>query len=473
MGAKTKGRPVSRAALAGEADPRLVALSVSIQDDGALYAEDIRGSQAHVAMLAAQGIIPRAVARRIAAGLEQVRRGVRRREAPARPRPRGRAHARGAAAGGAGRARRRLPARRAQPQRPGGARRAAVHRRRLRPGPTPPCAGLMRALLGQARRHQRTLLPGYTHLQRAQPVSLAHHLLAYLEMLGRDRERLAEVRRRARRSRRSARGRWPGPRCRSTASAWPRALGLSGVTRNSLDAVSDRDTRHRARLRLRARGGPPLPAGRGDGALDHPRVRLHDPRRRLRHRLARSCRRRRTRTWASWRGAGPGRTIGDLVALLAVVKGLPLSYNRDLQEDKRPLLDAPAALALTADALAGAVETAELPPRADEGGAGLGRGPGHRRGRVPGRAGRAVPRGARGGGKRGRLRARGAAGRFRASPPPSGAASTRRFEDDVVRCFDPRRSLSRRELPGAPGPAQVRGELARWTKALRAPRGRR
>ena len=73
MRAKTKAKPVSRAALAGEADPRLVALSVSIQDDGALYAEDIRGSQAHVTMLAAQGIVPKAAARRIVAALDQVR----------------------------------------------------------------------------------------------------------------------------------------------------------------------------------------------------------------------------------------------------------------------------------------------------------------------------------------------------------------------------------------------------------------
>src|SRR5512135_3299587 len=73
MRAKEKAKPVSRAALAGEADPRLVALSVSIQDDAALYAEDIRGSQAHVTMLAARGIVPRAVARRIVAALDRVR----------------------------------------------------------------------------------------------------------------------------------------------------------------------------------------------------------------------------------------------------------------------------------------------------------------------------------------------------------------------------------------------------------------
>src|SRR5512142_44694 len=73
MRAKQEAKPVSRAALTGEADPRLVALSVSIHDDAALYDEDIRGSQAHVTLLAARGIVPKAVARRIVAGLDQVR----------------------------------------------------------------------------------------------------------------------------------------------------------------------------------------------------------------------------------------------------------------------------------------------------------------------------------------------------------------------------------------------------------------
>ncbi len=73
MRAKQKAKPVSRAALAGEADPRLVALSVSIQDDAALYDEDIRGSQAHVDRLAARGIVPKAATRRIVAALDRVR----------------------------------------------------------------------------------------------------------------------------------------------------------------------------------------------------------------------------------------------------------------------------------------------------------------------------------------------------------------------------------------------------------------
>ena len=69
-----KPQPVSRAALSGEADPRLVRMSVSIHEDAALFAQDVRGSQAHVAMLAAQGIVPLAAAGKIRRGLDQVRR---------------------------------------------------------------------------------------------------------------------------------------------------------------------------------------------------------------------------------------------------------------------------------------------------------------------------------------------------------------------------------------------------------------
>src|SRR5512140_1781105 len=196
MRAKEKAKPVSRAALAGEADPRLVALSVSIQDDAALYAEDIRGSQAHVTMLAAQGIVPRAVARRIVAALDRIREEFAAGKIPFDPaledvhthveRRLGELAGRDAGYLHAGRSRNDQ---------------VALDERLFIVGACgrvdAALVGLMRALLDQARRHDRTLLPGYTHLQRAQPVSLAHHLLAHVEMLGRDRERLVELRRRA------------------------------------------------------------------------------------------------------------------------------------------------------------------------------------------------------------------------------------------------------------------------------------
>jgi argininosuccinate lyase len=157
-------KPVSRAALSGEADPRLVALSVSIQDDGALFDEDIRGSRAHVAMLAAQGIVPAAVARRIDAGLERVRREFAAGEIAFDPkledvhthveRRLGELVGKDAGYLHAGRSRNDQ---------------VALDERLFVVDACDRCdaalAGLMRALVSQARCYERTLLPGYTHLQ--------------------------------------------------------------------------------------------------------------------------------------------------------------------------------------------------------------------------------------------------------------------------------------------------------------------
>jgi argininosuccinate lyase len=160
-----------------------------------------------------------------------------------------------------------------------------------------------------------------------------------------------------------------------------------------------------------------------------------------------------------------GRAIGDLVALLAVVKGLPLSYNRDLQEDKRPLLGAADALALTADALAGAVGTAAF--HADRMEEALGTGEALatdaaeylvERG-VPFReAHEAVGRAAAAATRQRKPLAKLTEAEWRSFHP--------RFEGDVLKVFDPRRSLARRELVGAPGPRQVARQIARWEKAL-------
>jgi argininosuccinate lyase len=160
-----------------------------------------------------------------------------------------------------------------------------------------------------------------------------------------------------------------------------------------------------------------------------------------------------------------GRAVGDLVALLVVVKGLPLSYNRDLQEDKRPLLDAPAAVVLTADALAGAIETAAFHvERMEEA---LGSGETLATDAAEYLVERGVP-------FREAHEAVGKAAAFAVGEGRALAALTpaewrgfhRRFGNDVVKCFDARRSLRRRELPGAPGPKQVRTEIDRWTKEL-------
>jgi len=463
MRAKEKAKPVSRAALAGEADPRLVALSVSIQDDGALYAEDIRGSQAHVAMLAAQGIVPKAAARRIVAALDQVRAEFAAGQIRLDPaledvhthveRRLGELVGKDAGYLHAGRSRNDQ---------------VALDERLFIVAACDRCdralAQLQRSFLGQARAHERTILPGYTHLQRAQPVSLAHHLLAYVEMFARDRERFAEVRRRAAVSPLGS-GALAGTTLALDREGVARALGLAGVTQNSLDAVSDRDSAiellfacalaavHLSRIgeelvlwTTKEFGFMTLADSFATGSSLMPQKKNPDVGELARGRA--------------------GRALGDLVALLAIVKSLPLSYNRDLQEDKRPLLGGPDALVLTADAVGGAIETATF--HADRMEEALGSGEALatdaaeylvERG-VPFReAHEAVGKAAARSTATGRPLARLTADEWR--------SFHRKFEKDVLKAFDARRSLRRRELPGAPGPRQVRAQLRRWEKALR------
>jgi argininosuccinate lyase len=459
---KPASRPVSRAALSGEADPRLVAMSVSIQDDSALFDEDIRGSRAHVAMLAAQGIVPKAAARRIDAGLEQVRVEFAQGRIPFDPKledvhthvERRLGEIVGADAGylHAGRSRNDQ---------------VALDERLFVVGACGRCdaalAGLQRALVVQARAHAQTLLPGYTHLQRAQPVSLAHHLLAYVEMLGRDRERLAEVRRRAAISPLGS-GALAGTTLPLDRERTAEALGLAGVTQNSLDAVSDRDSAielafacavsamHLSRLgeeivlwTTREFGFMTLDDRFATGSSLMPQKKNPDVGELARGRA--------------------GAALGDLVTLLALPKNLPLSYNRDLQEDKRPLVAAPRLLVETLAALAGAVETATF--HADRMREALGGGESLATDAAEYLVEKGVPfreaHEAVGGAAAWAKRERKAlteltAEEWRRFHP--------RFSPDVLRRFDVQESLARRELPGAPGPKQVARQLARWEKAL-------
>jgi argininosuccinate lyase len=462
MRAKPKAKPVSRAALAGEADPRLVALSVSIQDDSALYAEDVRGSQAHVAMLAARGVVPKAVARRIIAALDRVKDEFAKGKIPFDPaledvhthveRRLGELVGKDAGYLHAGRSRNDQVALDERLFVVGACDRAGAG-----------LARLQRALVARARDHQKTILPGYTHLQRAQPVSLAHHLLAHVEALGRDRERLVQVRRRAAISPLGS-GALAGTTLPLDREAVARALGLAGVTQNSLDAVSDRDSAiellfacalaavHLSRLgeeivlwTTKEFGFMTLADAFATGSSLMPQKKNPDVGELARGRA--------------------GRAIGDLVALLAVVKNLPLSYNRDLQEDKRPLLGAADAVALTADAVAGAMETATF--HADVMEAALGSGEALatdaaeylvERG-VPFReAHEAVGKAAAFATAQGRPLARLTAAEWK--------GFHRAFGKDVLHAFDPRRSLARRELTGGPGPRQVARQISRWEKAL-------
>ena len=243
-------------------------------------------------------------------------------------------------------------------------------------------------------------------------------------------------------------------------------LGLEGVTRNSLDAVSDRDSAielvfacalaavHLSRIgeeivlwTTKEFGFMTLADAFATGSSLMPQKKNPDVGELARGRA--------------------GRAIGDLVSLLAIVKSLPLSYNRDLQEDKRPLLAGPEALVLTADAVAGAIETATFHAERMEEALGSGEALATdaaeylvERG-VPFReAHEAVGRAAAFATAAGRPLARLTAGEWK--------GFHRKFEKDVLRCFDPRRSLRRRELLGGPGPRHVRAELRRWAKALGA-----
>jgi argininosuccinate lyase len=200
------------------------------------------------------------------------------------------------------------------------------------------CAGLQQALLGRAVEHRATPLPGYTHTQRAQVVSLAHHLLAYVEMLQRDAERLGDGYRRCDVLPLGS-GALAGTTLPIDRASTQRALGFAALSANSLDAVSDRDfvvelvstcallMVHLSRLAeeivlwtTAEFGFAELPDTHATGSSLMPQKKNPDVLELARGRV--------------------GRVTGDLVALLTVLKGLPLAYNRDLQEDKEPLFDA-------------------------------------------------------------------------------------------------------------------------------------
>ncbi len=199
-----------------------------------------------------------------------------------------------------------------------------------------------RALVDRAERDGGAILPGMTHVQPAQPVLLAHHLLAYVEMLERDRGRLADCARRADRSPLGA-GALAGAGFALDREATAADLGFSGVTANSLDAVSDRDfvveflaaaalaMVHLSRLAEElvwwsnpAFGWVTLADAHATGSSMMPNKKNPDPCELVRARAA--------------------RVAGHLATMLGVLKGLPLAYQRDLQEDKAPLFDGAAVL---------------------------------------------------------------------------------------------------------------------------------
>jgi len=196
---------------------------------------------------------------------------------------------------------------------------------------------LQRSLVNQAETHAQTIVPGYTHLQRGQPVTIGHHLLAYVEMLARDKERLSDARKRVNQCPLGS-GALAGSTINLDRAAIAQELGFESITHNSMDAISDRDYiaellfsfsligAHLSRLSedlilwcSSEFGFITLSDAHTTGSSLMPQKKNPD-----------ICELTRGKT---------GRLYGNLMSILTALKGLPLTYNRDLQEDKEPLFD--------------------------------------------------------------------------------------------------------------------------------------
>jgi len=322
---------------------------------------------------------------------------------------------------------------------------------------------LRRAFLAKARAHVDTLMPGYTHFQRAQPVRLAHHLLAYDAMLERDRGRIHDAAKRADVSPLGS-GALAGTTLPIDREHVAAALGFAGVTRNSLDAVGDRDFAielvaacallqvHLSRLGeelvlwvSQELGFARIGEAYCSGSSLMPQKMNPD--------LAELLR------------AKSGRVVGDWVTLVTVVKGLPLAYNKDLQETQEPLYDAVetalASLAVARGMVASLeFDTAKLRAAIDSGyllateladylvTKGV---PFREAHDVAG----AIVRGASAKGVE-----------LAALPLAELQAAHPRFEADISDWLDPARAVDRRDLPGGPARARVLAEIDRISRDL-------
>lgn len=219
-------------------------------------------------------------------------------------------------------------------------------------------AALQHALLDRADEHADAVMPGFTHLQSAQPVTLGHHLMAYFEMVARDRSRLADARARA--------NQCPLGSAALAGTGFPidrdmtaSALGFDAPTRNSLDAVSDRDfaidylsavaqaSLHLSRLAeefviwaSQPFGFVALSDQWSTGSSIMPQKRNPDAAELVR--------------------GHAGRILGCLTSLMVTMKGLPLAYSKDMQDDKPPVFEATDLIALSVAAMTGMVASATL-----------------------------------------------------------------------------------------------------------------
>lgn len=338
-------------------DKMVEAFSASIHYDRRLYREDIRGSLAHVAMLGAQGILSTDDVAAISAGLREIEAEIERGQLPFRQELEDiHMHIERRLIEKIGPVGGRLHTARSRNDQVNLDIRLWLREegRRIRVA----LANLMGALLTQAERHAETPFPGYTHLQRAQPVTFGHHMLAYVEMFRRDSGRFADASRRMNQSPLgvAALAGTPYPIDRHRLA---RDLGFDGPTRNSIDTSADRDfaaeflaaaaicAMHLSRLSEELVLWSTsefqfieLADAFCTGSSIMPQKKNPDVPELVRGKT--------------------GRVYGALVALLTVCKGLPLAYNRDLQEDKEPLFDAADTLRASLAVMAGAVQTMRL-----------------------------------------------------------------------------------------------------------------
>jgi len=322
---------------------------------------------------------------------------------------------------------------------------------------------LQRALLGLAERHQAVILPGYTHLQRAQPISLGHFFLAHVEALERDHARIIDCARRADVLPLGA-GALAGSTIVLDREAIARDLGFSKVSQNSLDAVGDRDFvaefifglaiigMHLSRLSeelilwsTTEFGFVAFSDAFSTGSSLMPQKKNPD--------------------MAELTRGKTGRLYGNLIALLTTLKGLPSSYQRDLQEDKGPLFDSVTTVKSALQVFAAmlpelTINTGRMESAADD--------PTLlatdlaeylvKKGMPFREAHEAV----------GKLVTRAAAAKVALNNVSllEMQEISKLFEDDVLKVFDVRASLAKRTAIGAPSPENVAAQIARWKSLL-------
>jgi len=443
-------------------DERVKRFTASVDLDRRLATQDIAGSLAHTRMLAAAGIIKRRDLTAIERGLAQIRREIEK--------------------GGfqwsidaedvhlnierrlttlAGEAGKRLHTARSRNDQV-----ATDLRLWLREeidGIDGSLAALIRSLITQAERHAALVMPGFTHLQVAQPVTFGHHLLAYVAMFERDRERLAQCRARV--------NQLPLGAAALAGTSFPidrervaKELGFASVAENSLDAVSDRDFAvefcgcaalamvHLSRLaeEIVLWSSPRfcfvrLPDRYTTGSSIMPQKKNPDVAELVRGKSA--------------------RVVGSLMTLLALMKSQPLAYNRDNQEDKAPLFDAVDTLKASLEVFAGMVAKLVPVPRAMRAALAEGHATATdladylvRQG-VPFRdAHEAVARAVREAERRGTDLSRLPLATLKRFSPQIGA--------DVKRVLTPEGSVAARDHIGGTAPSQVRKAAARARKRL-------